>query len=263
MRGPLPLHRGNPSLVENPYVAAKRTHRGDNHPSTDLRLRTPRCGRILGALILLAASFLGLPTPATASDGFHQYSVASERSLGSTYRGVRLFREDMKPGGVPADGCTQPFTGHPVYQTMWVIVSGGWVEGGTGHQCESTYRYRFWGYGWDGKWHPQGTQNTSDAYVRRHHQLWRDGAGLWSYKVDSTVLGNQFVSWNIEGTVEAGLESYVTGAAIGSHAYDTLQYYRGGSWTSWAGFDAWSVDSQMCGRWWTASEWRAAQNRDC
>lgn len=213
------------------------------------------------ALVLLVAA------PSTAThDGFHQYSKADEHSLGYTYRGVRLYREDMNPGGVPSDGCSNPYSGHPVYQTQWIVLNSSassWVEGGTGHQCAGSYRYRFWGYGWNGSWYPQGSQQTTETYVRRLRSLFRNNNGDWSYVVGSTALGSNFVNWSVEGVAAAGLESYASGAAVGGHAYDTLQYYRGGSWSNWAGFDGNSVGSQMCGRWWTATEWRAAQNRSC
>lgn len=224
-------------------------------------------GRQASVAVSLSILLLAVAAPADAThDGFHQYSTASEHSFGYTYRGVRLHREDMNPGGLPADGCSSPFSGHPVYQTQWVILNAAatsWIEGGTGHQCSANNRYRFWGYGYNGTWYPSGTQSITETYVRRLRSLHSNASGQWSYVVGSTTLGSNFVTWNVTGVVRAGLESYATNAAVGGHAYDTLQHLRSTTWTNWAGFDGTSVHSQMCGRWWTATEWRAAQNRAC
>ncbi len=218
-------------------------------------------------LSLLAASALVLSAGmASASDGFHQYSLAYESSRDYTYYGVRLFRQDNNPGGLPADGCNAPFTGHPVYQTQWVIfntTATDWVEGGTGHQCAGNYRYRFWGYGGAGNWYPQGTQQITETYVRRQHSLWRDLAYRWDYVVDASTIGDNFVTWNRVGIASAGLESYVTGAAVGAHSYDTLRYLRSETWSNWDGRDRSAVNSEMCGRWVSDTEWSAAQNRSC
>lgn len=85
------------------------------------------------AAFALVAIILADPTTVSATHtDFHGYSIARENSRGNTYVGVSVTRPENNPGNLPADGCSQFFSGHPVYQTQWVVLSGRyrWIEFG-------------------------------------------------------------------------------------------------------------------------------------
>lgn len=66
--------------------------------------------------------------------GWHKYSNAYETSeIG--YTGLSVTRPDIYNVDVPPDGCQEPISGHPIYQTQWLQDNDArdWLEIGTGH----------------------------------------------------------------------------------------------------------------------------------
>lgn len=64
--------------------------------------------------------------------------------------------------------------------------------------------------------------------------------------------------------VEAGLESYAANANVVYHSYGSLQYQKNnGAFAYWAGKDASSVGSSMCGSWGSSTQWNAGQGGGC
>ena len=89
--------------------------------------------------VLVQTGFLNA-SPVVAA-GWGGYSHAWENS--GTYDGMSNFRNDVAVSGLPATGCSSgPYTGDPVYQTMWYALNPGtnYFELGTGHQCQDQYR---------------------------------------------------------------------------------------------------------------------------
>lgn len=227
-----------------------------------------RIGPLFGVAVVLLAG-----QPAQASDGFHGYATARETSNGYTLQGVSVERPDNNPADLPNDGCSAPFSGHPVYQTQWIIVTSdakNWIEGGTGHQCQSNYQYRFWGYGYLGNWYGQSSSIFDGDFPTLHtFRLDKNTSNNeWVYFYDGAKVGSA-VTWDVTGYAEAGLESYASAAGVGKHQYGRLAYKKSGSWSAWSGRDSSTVTPSggMCGRWSSTAGndtyWYAAQNRTC
>lgn len=185
-------------------------------------------------------------------DGFHRYSQGDENS-GAGFTGLKSNRVDRSMTGLPSDGCSSPYSGHPVYQTQWVMDDAGqtWREIGTGHQCNDTYRYWFWGYGLNGAWHSLGTQAGIMNGVIHTFQIYRTfiGSNTYYFKIDSSVKGIVASDWT-GGLVRVGLESYAAGANVPAHNATALQYQKNnGTFAFWSGRDAQLVNSGMCGAW--------------
>lgn len=97
----------------------------------------------------------------------HAHSVAAEVT---SNRGGASTRWDNTMAGIPNNGCVNPITGSPMYQSMWIRTGGpGWIELGTGHQCQDSFRYWYWGWGnssgtwalWDGRTSPERRSTSS------------------------------------------------------------------------------------------------------
>jgi hypothetical protein len=71
-------------------------------------------------------------------------------------------------------------------------------------------------------------------------------------------------TWLKSVEVATGLESYVD-MNISSAAYFGLsdQTAAGGAWHLWSGQDIKSAAPDMCGRWSTDTDWRAAEHLAC
>jgi hypothetical protein len=223
---------------------------------------------VIAAVVGLVAA--ALPAGAV-HDGFDRHSHGIESSRGD-YRGVAVTRWDNTMRGIPNDGCTisRPFDGHPMYQTQWVIVGDDdWIELGTGHQCNDTFRYWFWGYGFNGGWFPRGTRGIPGTQ-KHTFRTWRDGATAWRYEIDVTRMAT--LEWNVQGVrVEAGLESYAQNGTTenqgqpGTQNYESLQHRSAlGNWLSWAGRDGQVENAPLCGSWLNDITWRTGANvGDC
>ncbi|GAB2770469.1 hypothetical protein GCM10027020_24460 [Nocardioides salsibiostraticola] len=104
------------------------------------------------------ASALLVAVPASEAAGFHKYSIGKEWTF-NNYTGLSVDRPDRGVTNQASTGCSSHYSGNPLYQTQWVIVSSSvtnWLELGTAHQCNDNKRYRFWGYGSGGNWYPLG-----------------------------------------------------------------------------------------------------------
>ncbi len=168
--------------------------------------------------------------------------------------------------GQPSDGCAVPFTATtPVYQSQWInITSDGlnWREIGTGHQCDDTLRYWYWGYGANGTWVSPGWQTgitNGQWHFFKIDRVFEDTFNRSKFRVDGVIKGN--MSSNATGQeVYAGLESYANGATVAGHNYTTLQYQKlNGAFFNWVGQDALTVNAPLCGFWVAAVSWKAGE----
>jgi hypothetical protein len=229
-----------------------------------IRRRNVRLHVVVGATLLFSA--VAVDVPASAGSNFHGYSTASENSALGQYTGIRVTRLDRAVSSQPATGCTQLFSGDPVYQTQWLIITddaANWLELGTGHQCNDAIRYWFWGVGYLGGWFPLGTQLNITNGESHRFAIRKTGSNtLWL--IDGVTKETQPASTG--RYISTGLESYSGAAGVNTYTHNTLQRTTNGSqtWVDWAGFDASSVTGAgMCGGWNSATSWRAAENHAC
>lgn len=199
--------------------------------------------------------------------GFHRYSIARETSRPG-YLGIEVTRWDNTMRGIPNDGCSQPISGQPMYQTEYVAVdNNNWMELGTGHQCNDTFRYWYWGYRFNGNWFLMGHRPIPGTQ-KHAFRISREGTGTWHYEIDATRMGT--LGWGVTGgSLAAGLESYAQGGTTenqgqpGTQNYENLRYRSttgGATWFAWFGQDAQQVDNPLCGSWLNATTWRTGAN---
>jgi hypothetical protein len=249
-------------------------------------------------LLILVVVLVGLAVPVDAlAQDFHGYSVAYDTNRAPDgYRGVAATRWDNQFAGIPNNGCTQPITGHAVYQAQWLALDADdrWVEVGTGHQCNDGFRYWYWGWGSlrdEAEPFELGGWIRIDNVPGRHRfRLERialagcpggvdllvatiertmpcSGAHIgWAVYVDATRVG--LIEACCSGHfVSAGLESYAPNAVTlnngrpGTQNYDPMEFRSTqNNWLRFAGFDDEKVDAPMCGLWLSGSSWRTGQN---
>jgi hypothetical protein len=195
----------------------------------------------------------------------HEYSVVYE-GTGGSFVGIHVKRNDVNVSPPAGSNCTSYFGGgsNAVYQTQWALLTANalnWEELGTADQC-SGFDYMFWGYGLSGVWHPLGEAATPGGAGQHVFQILMSNGTNWNYSVDGTIIGSD--TWTHAVEVSAGLESYAD-MLISAQVYVELEYATavGGGWHLWAGKDAQDVGPDMCGRWNTASDWRAAEHGTC
>jgi hypothetical protein len=196
---------------------------------------------------------------------FHYFSTAIEDTGSATFTGVKEYRVDKAVTGIPLNGCTQPHTGTPVYQTMWVQVHGGltaeWFELGTGHQCNDTYRFWFWGYGYNGNWVPLGEdigQTNGQSHWFSISRAIHGGNHMYDYKIDGS-LKEQLESVALGEKVFVMLESWASNANT-VFPMTVLQYQKSeGAWLDFSGRDDTNIDSVMCGYWIADQTFKAGQ----
>jgi len=179
------------------------------------------------------------------------------------YTGVKAYRVDEAVSGQPSDGCSVPISGTPVYQPIWVInYDTSWKELGTGHQCNDTYRYWYWGYGTSsgtftllGYQHPISNGSSHTFEISRVYE----GREMYEWFVDGVEKKYLYSSWT-GNEVEVGLESYASGANVVEYLNSSLKYQlNDGTFQNWAGQDGSRVDSNMCGNWSGATAWYSGQ----
>ena len=217
---------------------------------------------VLSVVVALLGSSAA-PIAATHVAG-HGHAVAKE-TTGDGFTGVHVYRVDQAVAGQPSTGCSSPFTGKPVYQTQLVIITAdakNWRELGTGHQCNDSYRYWFWGYGSNGTWVPLGTQSgitNGQWHFFKIERVFEDTFNRYKFRIDGVIKA--VMTSNATGpSVEAGLESYADTATVAGHNYTTLQYQKNnGSFFNWVGQDASVVNPPLCGFWVAAISWRAGE----
>lgn len=220
---------------------------------------------VLGLLV-----FVALPFTSASAAGYHVYSGALESSSGS-FTGVSSHRLDSPVGGQAASGCSAPYTGVPMYQTEWVLLTSdalNWRELGTGHQCNDTYRYWYWGYGVNGNWYSLGYQTgvaNGVAHTFKIVRSFNGTANVFYYQVDGVNKGS-LTSSATGAYVEVGLESYsVPPSYLNATSVSSLQVQRsGGSFVNFSGRDGTHVtDSRVCGKWLSDTNWQYAQATPC
>jgi hypothetical protein len=220
--------------------------------------------RVRFAFVSVIAVAIALsPGTAAQAAAFHGYSVGRENTGGSGFTGLQVTRTTTAVTGLPNDGCTGHYTGTPVYQTSWLIITAdaqNWDEIGIGHQCNDTNRYQFWGYGENGSWFSLGTAATNNGVSH-------------VYKISRSFTGSHYYDfWSIDGVtkasllsiqrgvrVEAGLESYCQGCHT-VYNNTSLKYQKNeGTFVSWAGRDSTSISGGMCGAWLSDTSWRSGE----
>lgn len=203
--------------------------------------------------------------PAVAGhDGFHRHAVGRDNTE-TAYHGVGNTRWDNEFERVSPDGCTDPFSGHPMYQTEWVLWEAdatNWIELGTGHQCSGGYRYWFWGFGLNSSWYPRGTQ-TIPGTQQHEFRIDSNNTDTWYWWIDVTQMGAMSSS-RVGHHVDIGLESWYANGRTPAHDYELMKYRRQDStWVYFAGQNDPTVSQGMCGRYVIDSTWRAAQDNAC
>jgi hypothetical protein len=149
---------------------------------------------------------------------------------------------------------------------MWVNLNSpfaDWLEFGTGHQCNDTYRYWFWGYGEQGIWYPMGPNSSIPSNSTNTWQIEYSG-GSWYWATNGLVVNS--IYWPVRAEVlETGLESYSAPAFVDWYNHSSLKYrYGTGGWTASVGQDAFVVDAgKMSGAWVSASNWKARESGIC
>jgi hypothetical protein len=121
------------------------------------------------------------------------------------------------------------------------------------------------GVGFNGTWFPLGTNHSGPDSDPHTFTIVRHDSDTWEFDIDGNARSDT-VTWDVEGrNLQAGLESYASGATAPSHTYRSLsrRTNNGAGWVDWAGFDDTSVGMNMCGGWNTANEWRASENSSC
>jgi hypothetical protein len=199
-------------------------------------------------------------------DGFHRYATGHE-TTGTGFTGVSTYRRDQAVTGQAADGCSQPFTGHPVYQTMWVRLDSqlNWRELGTGHQCGDSFRYWYWGYGSNGAWFPIAFQ--PGVTNGQNHTFKISKANItppkYYFVIDTTTKGSLSSAATFE-RVAVGLETYASGATVVGYFNSTLKYQKnGGTFVDWVGQDALTLSAGMCGGFVIDTNFESGQGATC
>lgn len=214
--------------------------------------------RRIAVVLATLIAFCTTQRAAYAVDPYTRYAVAFETGYTDLYAGASTTRTDPTTS-VPA--CVDPATGYleSIYQPLWVRWSYGWIESGTGHECNSRdYWYVYLcGTGACGFVYTQvfSTNGTHTHSIRRtaNTDTWtarRDGASIFTVHWGNLDKANR---------IDVGLESHAPTGSIPSHKDTALKFSTyDGALQAWAGFDGKSVDPPACGGWNTASEWRSA-----
>jgi hypothetical protein len=216
------------------------------------------------ALMAALLTVVLLPRTATAAS-FHQYSVGYEET-GSGFTGVSATHLTEPVSNQESNGCSAPFTGNEVYETIWVGITSDGLnsdEIGAGHQCNDTYRYYYWAYVENGVFYDIG-YSTGAVNGSTH-----------SYKISRAFNGtNYYDYWYLDGSLKAsvyspsrgvydvaGLESWSSQSSVAGYAtYNLQDQHNEGSFVNWSGEDAIRIDSYMCGTWVSATSWDSGES---
>lgn len=223
-----------------------------------------RTGRA-ACLVALMALIVSLSVVKAEAAGFHAYSIAGDTNH-TYYTGTQNTRVD-KHVVVANTGCSAYYTGNPIYQTQWVLLSDdakNWMEFGAGHQCADDKVYWYMGYGTAGAWYPIYEVDNPTENVSRAYKIKRTEGSLWGFYVGGTRYA--WTVWDRSGVyVQSGIESYDQNGALTSYTHSSLQYTRlEGAWTDWQSRDYSLVSSsEMCGGWNSDTSWRMSENRTC
>lgn len=232
-------------------------------------IRVLRLGVLSFVLMLIVAPSV---SAAPGWTSFHGHAMGEEES-GDRFTGGRVTRTDVEVISDKGGYCGEPYEGYPVYQTMWIVLNSSysnWIELGTGHQCAGDWVYWFWGYGYNGNWHPLGEQ-TVNSHNQHTFYLYRTDLDRWHFHVNSSGMAH--LTWGVMGEhVTVGLESWDSTAAASKHPYGELQYTwnekgPGGVWDRFSGRDTPYLNEvpPLCGRYSSNVDyyWYASINRSC
>jgi hypothetical protein len=235
-------------------------------------MKASRCSKNLRSALVVAVGFvagigLTVPQQSTAAP-FHSYSTGYETTGGSHFTGVGGTRLDEAISGLPDDfaSCDTLFAGYPVYQTEWVgLTSDGknWHELGTAHQCGDRFRAWYAGYGNNGAWYPIWTHFTPTNGVSHVFRIYKSASTTTQFWIDG--VNKVSLTTSATGTyVHVGLESYASGATAPAFNISSLGYQKDtGAVTPFSGQDSKTVNANMCGKWVSATTWRAGENVSC
>jgi hypothetical protein len=211
-----------------------------------------------------------LPNLASAADINHRYSVGADYGYSFRYTGVLVVRQNVAITTTPGPSCNVPYATPVAYETQWVVMNStatDWVELGTGYQCNG-FKYYYWGYGSSGNWFSYGTDTNVPTGVSRYmdiHRLSEGGVASWHYLIQGVERFK--LGWAIAGYfVEAGLETYDSGAVAPSMLYDQLQEtFDEGPWNWWTlNYRRQLVtDALMCGHFNSQTQWVGSENSPC
>jgi hypothetical protein len=203
----------------------------------------------------------------------HRHSIAQELSALVPYTAISTYRPESSFTVSLGTNCSQALFKAPVvYQPIWVIVSAAapnWLEIGTGHQRGTSgyCRYRYWGMFVPGfGWFPLGSEILPGGSGGPTKQIFRKACGVdycWEFWIGGSKKAD--VIYNYGGDyVQAGLETYDLAAVAPSHTYGSLQFrIDHTTWLPWSGKDHEFVAAPLCGRWDSATQWRAGENTTC
>jgi hypothetical protein len=219
----------------------------------------------LAVSLLLPTLALVLLSARVDASTFHEYSAGYEVT-GTGFTGVAATHLTEAITHQESNGCSSPFTGNEVYETIWVTITSDSLnsdEIGAGHQCNDTYRYYYWAYVQNGVFYPIG-------YV-----IGAVNGSTHSYKIARAFNGtNYYDYWYLDGvqkaavyspsrgvSVVAGLESWSSASTVAGYATDNLKYQLNeGSFNNWSGEDTRRIDGSMCGLWISATSWDSGEN---
>jgi hypothetical protein len=216
----------------------------------------------------ILCSLLMPTSPAVAAVDIHHWAIAYESSAGPVYTGVRVHRLNRTVFLQASDGCSDHFSGSVVYQSQWLDVTTdkfNWLELGTAHQCNDTNRYYYWGLGYGGGWFALGTQGGVVNETSHYFAILRSG-GAYHFYIDGVDKGTE--AFPVGVWIKSGLESWTSGAVVGTYPHETLQraINNSNTWVDWAGFDGTEIVGggvYVCGAWNSATSWRVAENQPC
>jgi hypothetical protein len=216
------------------------------------------------AVGLAAALLLATPLAAFAWTGY-SFGVEDTGPIGFT--GIYVDRKDQAITGQPLDGCTGLYTGSMVYQTQWIMETSdnkNWIEIGTGHQCNDTVRYWFWGFGQNLTYYEVGHQTGISDGTFHTFEINRHNPGTgetFYYLIGGVTKGHvASVPTDYGYQVRAGLESHSSSATVPAHYYSPLEYQKNdGPFYYWLGQDSNVVWSGMSGKFTSDTTWCAAE----
>jgi hypothetical protein len=232
--------------------------------------RTPGHWRRAPLVVMVALGLtLSVGSPASAAD-FHRYMRAFEST--TAYKAISVDHKDAvgQEVGTPNTGCTNFYSGDPIYQTQWMQSTDAqeWLEIGTGHQCGNSKVYRYMGYGNNGVWHPLKNFDISGGGIHTFRIVRDDNLNHWFWYVDGD--NKQAYGWSHDAFADdvTGVESY---ASTGSGGYiAALHYYNlkyqgtQGNWNDWAGKDGRDPNNgPMCGHWESDTSLEAEESSTC
>jgi len=223
----------------------------------------------------MAAALMAWQPPAEAEGPSLQYARGWDSSA-RPYGAISVTRRDLAGSDIStsATGCGSNdwYTGNVVYQTQWLQSDDAslWLEFGTGHQCDNTRIYRYWGYGQSGVWHSIAHNLIPGDTVHLYRIVEAtDSPSVWWWRLDgNNTYGAYLSQFTHFANAVAGVESWAPNGYVKPHFNYDLAYQEDGrsTWVDWAGKDGhddFSANVAMCGFWDSATSWKAGETNSC